>query len=365
MEKKEVQKHAIEALDKVYRGTAAISMGVGKTLLGLQHMHEEWKKGMGKFMVVAPKVSVFETWKEEAKKFGYEPLIALTTFTTYRSLTKQSSDYDCIYLDECHSLLYSHENYLSFYFGKIVGFTGTPPRNKSSEKGFMVNKYCPIVYTYIVDEAVGHKILNDYRITVHLLSLSSARTHKVKKADGGYWHTSERDHYDFWTKKIDGTFGFNKDKLRILRMKGIMEYGTKERFAKFLLQHIDDQCIVFCNTTEQADRICSNSYHSKNKNSLENLENFKNKVFKCLSAVEQLNEGINIPGLKYGIIMHSYSNERKASQRIGRLLRLNPNDTAYLHLFVYKNTIDEEWAKSALSDFDQSKISYRDAEYNN
>jgi len=148
-----------------------------------------------------------------------------------------------------------------------------------------------------------------------------------------------------------------------MRMKALMEYETKERYAKHLLQHVDDKCIVFCNTTEQAERVCSNSYHSKNKNSEDNLEKFKRGEFNCLSAVVQLNEGVNIPNLKYGIILHAYSNERKAAQRIGRLLRLNPDQTAYIHILAYKDTVDTDWVISALSDLDQTKIKYRDAEY--
>jgi superfamily II DNA or RNA helicase len=73
----------------------------------------------------------------------------------------------------------------------------------------------------------------------------------------------------------------------------------------------------------------------------------------------QLNEGVNIPGLKQGIIMHAYGNERKASQRIGRLLRLNPDDKAIVHILCYVNTVDEKWVKDALEDFNQSKIVWR------
>jgi superfamily II DNA or RNA helicase len=43
---------------------------------------------------------------------------------------------------------------------------------------------------------------------------------------------------------------------------------------------------------------------------------FKEGKINKLSTVLQLNEGINIPNLKQGIIMHAYGNERKAAQRI-------------------------------------------------
>jgi superfamily II DNA or RNA helicase len=74
--------------------------------------------------------------------------------------------------------------------------------------------------------------------------------------------------------------------------------------------------------------------------------------------VLQLNEGVNIPNLKEGIIMHAYGNERKTAQRLGRLLRLNPNDTSTINILCYANTVDENWVAQALEDFDQSKINY-------
>ena len=70
----------------------------------------------------------------------------------------------------------------------------------------------------------------------------------------------------------------------------------------------------------------------------------------------QLNEGVTVPDLKVGIIMHAYGNERKSAQRIGRLLRLNPTQVATCHILCYKDTIDEKWVDKALEGLDQEKI---------
>jgi len=58
--------------------------------------------------------------------------------------------------------------------------------------------------------------------------------------------------------------------------------------------------------------------------------------------------------------MHAYGNERKSTQRIGRLLRLNPDDKAIVHILCYMNTIDETWVHSALESFDEDKIDWHD-----
>ena len=359
-----IQQDALKACKDLYRASLGISMGVGKTYIGLQHMDDLYKqhkaKGLPiKFLVVAPKKSIFSTWKEDATKFGLGYLIDHINFVTYISLPKQGRDYDCIYLDECHSLLNSHDYYLATYTGRILGLTGTPPRYKNSEKGEMMAKYCPVVYTYITDDAVEDKILNDYSVIIHQVELNTAKTYKVDLKNGRHFMTSELEHYRYWTNRIDSTDNMKQKQIfRIMRMKAMMEYKSKENYAKDLLAMIDDKCIIFCNTTDQADRLCKNTYHSKSPDSELDLEGFQRGAISKLSCVLQLNEGINIPNLKQGIIMHAYSNERKSQQRIGRLLRLNPDEKSVVHILMYKGTVDEQWVQEALKDLDQSKIFY-------
>lgn len=358
-EREKVQNDALNIAIGKNRCGLGISMGVGKTLIGLNYIDYLQGVNIGKqrVLVVAPKLSIFDSWKNDAEKFNIN--IEDVEFTTYLSLHKKDpKDYDVVILDECHSLLHSHKSFLEPFTGKILGLTGTPPRHQNSEKGEMVNRYCPISFRYITDDAVESNILNDYRILVHKMRLNTANTMQVNLKDKSFY-TSEQKNYGYWTQRImDANTKKQEQIASIMRMKAMMDYKTKEVYAKQLLNQIDEKCIVFCNTQEQADRICSFSYHSTNPESEENLELFKNDKIEKLSCVMQLNEGVNIPNLRAGIIMHAYGNERKSSQRIGRLLRLNPDETAIVHILCYAGTVDEKWVDSALKDFDQSKIKY-------
>ena len=118
MTKDQVQELALDAITKVKRGTIAMSVGTGKTLVGLKHMLQHFTEE-SQFLVVAPKKSIFQSWKDDAVKFGMEPLLSHITFTTYLSLPKQDLTYDVVYLDEAHSLLESHAPWLSFYKGMV------------------------------------------------------------------------------------------------------------------------------------------------------------------------------------------------------------------------------------------------------
>ena len=357
--KTNIQEEALTRILPLHRSGVGISMGVGKTLLGLKHMDDRYKKGDRFFLIVAPKKAIWKSWQDDAVKFQMEHLLPFMKFSTYIGLKKQPTNYVVVYFDECHSLLYSNEPWLSEYKGQILGLTGTPPKHDQSEKGQMVTKYCPIAYDYIVDDAVEDGILNDYRIIVHKIALNPARTFQKKTRAGGSWMTSELNDYQYWSKKIDDAPTEKSLQIsRVMRMKAMQTYPSKEQYARKLLQEQTEKCILFCNTIDQAHKMAAHSFTSKNPKSDKNLELFKSGDIDKLSCVLQLSEGVNIPGLKVGIIMHSYGNERKSSQRIGRLLRLNPNDTAEMHILCYNNTIDEQWTRNALADYDPTKITW-------
>lgn len=360
--KDQIQLEALDAISNKRNAGIEVSMGVGKTLLGLKHMAKHYTD-ISRFLVVAPRVRIFDSWREDAKKFNCEYLLDHIDFSTYVSLIKHDINYDVVYLDECHSLKENYAVWLKAFEdngGKIIGMTGTYPVYNTSEKGKMCNRYCPKVYSYTTDTAVDDKILNDYRIFVHALNLSNVKDVPRNTKDGNTtFYTSEMNDYRYWSDRIETANNDNAKQIAtIQRMKALQKGRTKVEYAKYLLEESELKTIAFASTQKQADEICEHSVHSKNKNSDENLENFKTGMITKLSAVEQLSEGVTIPSLKVGIIMHSYGNNRKAAQKIGRLLRLNPNDTAIVHILCYTNSVDDKWVKDALKHLDQSKIKW-------
>ena len=358
MDRQEIQFEALAATDSKQRSSICLGTGVGKTLVGLNYI-EKNSTPLMKILVVAPKKAIFQSWKDDAEKFDMQHLLDRIVFSTYLSLNKKDpKDFDIVCLDECHSLLDSHRGFLQLYKGKVLGLSGTPPRYKDSEKGRLVQEFCPVVYTFKADQAIENGILNDYQIVVHQINLSTEKDYFVKMSNKQFM-TDEDSNYVYWSRRIDVGSG-NMHMLRVMRMKAMMEYPSKEKYAKKLMDSIDNKCILFANTQAQADKLCSYSYHSNNKDSEENLQMFKDGKITKLSTVLQLNEGVNIPNLKQGIIMHAYGNERKASQRIGRLLRLNPDDKAIVHILCYVGTVDEKWVTDALEGFDQSKVVWKD-----
>lgn len=349
--KSDIQKECINAIGKNKNAGVILGTGTGKTLLGLKHMATKYTD-TSLFLIVAPKLSIHQEWLSQAKEHGLEYLIPHMQFVTYLSLIKLNYNYDYVYLDECHNLKYHHGDWLRLYNGPTLGLTGSYPKSRSKESFSVCSEFCPVVYEYNIEEGINDNILNDYRIYVHLLTLDTNKTVKLK--NGGFM--SEADNYKMWTNYINHSMGQRQTLNRIMRMKAMQSYNTKVKYAKSLLKEQTEKTLVFTDYTEQADLICEHVYHTKEPKSKENLNLFKSGKISKLSSVLQIAEGANIPNLKVGIIMHAYANEKKLKQKIGRFLRLNPNEKSIIHLLCYEDTVDLLWCKQALKDFEQSKI---------
>lgn len=346
-----IQQECLEAIGNKRLAGAVLGTGAGKTLLGLKHMASKYHD-VAMFLVVAPKVSIHGEWLTQAREHGLDYLIPHITFTTYISLHKQPQSFDVAYFDECHNAKLKHAEWMKWYQGIIIGLTGTYPKYKASESYKVCTHYFPIVYTYTIADGIAANMLNDYKIYVHLLDLNKARTHRTSK--GGLM--SEAENYNMWCRSISTAKPKDVMLKRIMRMKAMQSYKTKVMYAKRLMEKQTDKTLVFTDYTDQADSICEHVYHSKEKNSKDNLELFRSGKISRLASVLQIAEGANIPDLKVGIVLHAYANEKKLSQKIGRFLRLNPNQQSVVHVLCYKGTVDLDWCKKALKDFDKNKI---------
>ncbi len=355
-----IMEEALEAVLLYSRASAGLPTGFGKCLLGLKYIE---RIGAKRILIVAPKLSIFQSWIDEAVKWEYNEILSCIDFSTYLSLDKKPNNYDLVILDEVHSLLESQRPWLTNHKGRILGLSGTMPRYHHSEKGIMLDAFAPVVYTYGVDEAVQDEILNDYRIIVHPLELSTKKDLWIQGKGKGWW-SSEQLNYEYWTQRVHNARSRQEKQITsVMRSKALMTYKTKENYARVLFNACIDKCILFGNEQAQVDSICAHTYHSNNPASEENLELFKEGKILKLAAVNMLSEGVNIPGLKRAIIMHSYSpSSPRTQQKLGRILRLSPKETAILEVLVYTNTQDEVWLRGILEDFSPDKISWKESD---
>jgi superfamily II DNA or RNA helicase len=70
--REKIQEEALDISLNYKKCGLNISMGVGKTLIGIKHMNKHFQiSGNGKLHVVAPKKSFLQSWKDELEKHGY------------------------------------------------------------------------------------------------------------------------------------------------------------------------------------------------------------------------------------------------------------------------------------------------------
>ena len=355
MKRDEIQEQCLREILKHERCSAQVGMGIGKTKISIDYLATLYT-GTLKVLVIVPKLSIMQSWKDEIEKFNFDYLLGHIKFSTYLSLNKQDTDYDVVILDEAHNVVPRHVQYLDKHKGKILGLSGTLPKYEHSDKYRIINHYCPKVFEYNIDEAIDDLILNDYKIIVHSVDLGTAKDFKVKN-----WSTSEAAAYKYWTDRIRSAVSPKQQQImQIMRMKTMMEFKSKPIYAKKLFDSITDKCIIFANTQAQADYLCPHSYHSKNDSSKANLEMFINNKILKLAAVNQLSEGVNIPGLKQAIVLHSYSGSSpRSNQKLGRILRLSKDEVATLHILMHRDTVDTKWVSSVLDSFNETRVFYK------
>lgn len=339
----QVQKEAYEALMSQNRASGDISVRLGKTLIGLKI-----SQNYNKVLVTYPNCSIKNSWINDSIKFGIS--LDHITFSTNLSISKHNlNDYDCIIFDEIDTLSLANWQYIEQFDHKVMkGLTGTMP--SKGEKRQYINSFCPVVYSIKLDETTG-KTSKDYQIIVHLLKADTNKNIPLKS--GKYW--SEAGKIGFWESKWHNTKSFNQAMLPLIQ--AIQNSHTKFNYVRNLVNKID-RCLIFLETSKQCDDLGIHSYHSKNKDSDNNLELFQNGTIDKLATINQLKAGITFHNLNTCIILHSYASEAKSHQKLARVLNYADDEMATIHIICLKDTYDEKWCRKFLSQFDQEKIQY-------
>lgn len=123
---------------------------------------------------------------------------------------------------------------------------------------------------------------------------------------------------------------------------------------KILILCRNKRYICFCGSIEQAELLDKNAcIHSKQKATLQRIQDFNIKKMNSLIAVNMLQEGQNLKDIEVGIITQLDGKERAFIQKFGRTLRA---DNPIQIILYFKNTRDEEYLNSALEDINNEYI---------
>lgn len=161
--------------------------GVGKTWVGITIACKQIVNGkIESILVVTPTTVLIEQWRNQIVKFYGEDMLQFFNFLCIQSAHKHNSYADLLIIDEIHTCLspvYS-KVFENVIYKQILGLTATIPEKGVATK--ILEKYCPIAFTYTVNDAAENRIVADCEIYNLEVNLTKSDRAKYKLFDGNY-----------------------------------------------------------------------------------------------------------------------------------------------------------------------------------
>lgn len=359
-------------------------------------------------------------WEDEFREWGEEEIWHNNvTRTCYASLNKyKDEEWDLVILDECHRITPNNaEFFKNNKVKKILSLTATRPEDR--EKKQILRELSPEVFLYTLEEAEGDGLVAPFDIFIIKTYLDSVnKTIKAGNAKKS-WMQTEQQRYDYLTSTIDKLrvekleklkeFNLDKGNVKDFRSlyfnetypKALLEqnysnFSTYERYVKLedsyeiriltqimyrknLIENLPSKTalakvimnrvctdemrsIVFGGSIKQINELCGEFVHHSGiklkKGDISQYDMFREEKINLLGVIKALNEGHNLPNVDLAIIVQINSKELDFIQRLGRIIRSRAGHRARMFVIVVQDTVDENWAKSALKSFNPSKITY-------
>lgn len=310
-------------------------------------------------LIAYPDLKIKDSWVNEFKELGYKnPNI---TYTTHLSLKNYvSCVFDIVILDEIH-LLSDAQLTIATKIVKenesVLGLTGT--MNEWTEKTLLRRLGLSVIASYPIEQAVEEGVVVDYSITVKVVPLDN----KVKQTFGKKERTERAQFaaYSYIIAKLDEE-GKDSFHLKLSRMRVIQGSIAKLKATQDLLKKFaQDRILVFCGTTDIADKIGCPSHHSKKEDS-EDFDAFgEGKGHNHMAVCKIGGTGRTYKPLNKVIINYFDSNAENLAQKINRCMGMeynNPDKKADIWIVCSNEEAELKWLKKALAFFDEKKVKY-------
>lgn len=343
--------------------------GYGKTLLALKTIGEKFSS-YPKVLVVIPRLVLISNWKEEIKKWGYNE--ENFVFSTYISLAKHAGEWEAVIFDEAHHLsekclevLTSFRINYSILLSASIGrnkkeqlrasFSNLEIHKRSLKEAIEENKLPePQVITIplTLDNTISNCVITrNVRGKLPILKYSWEQRFKgfAEKHHQVQIYCTQQQYYSQLENDIEyyknQYFRTDKEPLKFKwlklcsdRLKWLSDLKIP-KVKQLLREYSTERVLTFCNSIEQTEQLGKYCINSKNKQSQEFLQLFNEGKINHITAVNMLNEGVNLTNCRIGIYSNLNSSDTIVIQRLGRLLR-HPNPIIIIPYF--KGTREEE-----------------------
>jgi len=370
------QKEAISAWKKNdYIGIFEMATGTGKTYTALgclneidlfnetlltiisspfNHLVSQWKSEIVKYGIEEPIFiadSTNRNWKNkladlllDLKIQNIKRLNILTTHDTFsskdfRDLISSNDSPKLLIVDEVHGIgaPIRSEGLIDNYLYRL-GLSATPKRWLDIEGTKKIFDYFDkTVYQFPLSKSIG-KYLTEYKYYPHFISLTKEElenfVEKTKKIAKAYLSKSNEDDKNKLfsllcierqriVKDAVGKFAILEEIIsKYKNLKHCLVYCSSAQIKK--VQNIlNKNKIIQHKFTQVEDTKSETKYKGKSERDYL-LNKFTDNTINALVAIKCLDEGVDLPQAKIGILMSNSGNPREFIQRRGRLLRKYP-----------------------------------------
>ena len=376
-------KHQDEAADKFIQcmhGILEMATGTGKTRTALKIIKKLFNAGsVSRIVITMYGNDLLKQWVKECREYfdvdvhifeHFETSKELPSFLLCRRkcilIISRDADYlvECInrmeqrfsdskettlfVFDEVHG--FGSASYRDKLSGRIspykyrLGLSATPEREYDEDgNNFILNEVGPVIFSFGLEDAIKKGILCEFSYHPIFYKLTDEDRQKKRAIIARYAERKKRN------EAVN-----DEDMYRDLAMVNKLSPSKLPLFRKFITQkpEVLERCLIFVETKEYGRAVqeilidfCPIYHTYYGEDDADNLARFASGELNCLVTCKKISEGIDIKTVKNIILFSSDRSKLVTTQRIGRSLRIDPNDPskrANVIDFICRRGADQE-----------------------
>jgi superfamily II DNA or RNA helicase len=360
------QSEALEAWERAERrGVVVLPTGAGKTYVAQLAMEAAGRTTL----IVVPTIDLMNQWSGVLEEHfgievgllggGYHEIEPLTV-ATYDSAAMHMADighrFGMLIFDEVHHLPSDfYRQAAEFAIAPYrLGLTATPERSDGREAD-LPDLVGPTAYRKSIRELSGD-VLADYTVETVEVGMTEEELQLYRRA-----RTFYRDFVDEQGIRMSSNNGWVRFLAATNRSekgrKAFKAYRTQKRLAlvntaklrtlfDVMERHREDRILVFTNDNESVYRISERAlvpaitHQTRVKERKEILAAFNEGTYRTIVTSKVLNEGVDVPKARIGIVLSGSGSVREHVQRLGRILRRDRGREARLYELVTADTVE-------------------------